>query len=331
MAAKSSKHLINADDLLNESEEEVIETDINEDDYLMLHTPDSHRRGKSIRIGGNESPRVEVTPPSTPTPPERTSTPIPKPHLFPEGPHSTKLEIHIMTEQNPLPHKVMSVLHKCTTKFFQHRHLIHRLVNRAKMLLLNAEPYHTLLQQGYDFQLKKSQLSYKVLPTECETLVDFLLDPENMHFNQPAVENPIPFYEKHTDQYLSQTDISFEFRITPYTKPARVRKFEQGTMTHDAETLGPLIDHLRNSPLTWPTLPDSTQRDQTPLHTPPSRVSLSTCAPPKHHLDTQQQERDRRNRPRPHQRLGPPVTKQFGRSRSSEGRRGNGRGRYLNF
>ncbi len=42
--------------------------------------------------------------------------------------------------------------------------------------LLNAEPYHTLLQQGYDFQLKKSQLSYKVLPTECETLVDFLLE-----------------------------------------------------------------------------------------------------------------------------------------------------------
>ena len=84
MAAKNTKHLINADDLINESEEEVIETDINEDDYLILHTPDSHRRGKSIRIGGSDSPRVEVTPPSTPPPPDRTSTPIPKPPLFPE-------------------------------------------------------------------------------------------------------------------------------------------------------------------------------------------------------------------------------------------------------
>jgi len=332
MASSKPKLLISDDGLLQDSnDDEIIEGDLNDDDYRMLHTPDSQRRGKSIRIGDNNSPNRGSTPPTTPPRPDRTSTPKPRGPEVPEGHHSTKLEIHIMTERNPLPHKVLSVLHKCTTRFYQHRPIIHKLINRAKMLLLNAEPYQTLMTQGYDFQLIKSQLSYKVLPLDQDELIDFLLDPETMHFSHPAHEHPIPFYERHGKQHVSQTDISFEFHINQRVKHVQPRKMDMATMTASADKISNIFDVITRNPIIWPTLHDNSTPQASGVRTPPPRLSLADCAPPRHHLDQQQLDRDRRNRPRPHQRLGPPVARQFKRSRSNEGRRGRGHMRHLDF
>jgi hypothetical protein len=199
------------------------------------------------------------------------------------------------------------------------------------MLLLNAEPYQTLMTQGYDFQLIKSQLSYKVLPLEQDELIDFMQDQETMHFSHPAHEHPILFYEKHGKQHVSQMDISFEFHINQRVKHVHPRKVDMATMTASGDTFNNVFDVIALNPIIWPTLQERPTPQASEIRTPPPRLSLADCAPQRHPLDQQQQDRDRRNRPRPHQRLGPPMARQFGRSRSNEGRRGRGHMRHLDF
>lgn len=72
MASSTTTHLVSAEDLLHDSvDEEVIEADLNDDDYHKLCTLDSQWWGKSIQIGGNDTPQVEATPPSMPPHPPR--------------------------------------------------------------------------------------------------------------------------------------------------------------------------------------------------------------------------------------------------------------------
>ena len=152
-----------------------------------------------------------------------------------------------------------------------------------------------------------------------------------MHFSHPAHEHPIPFYEKHGNQHVSQTDISFEFHINQRVKHVQPRKMDMATMTAGADAFSNVFDVITRNPIIWPTLHDNSTPQASGVRTPPPRLSLADCAPPRHHLDQQQLDRDRRNRPRPHQRLGPPVARQFKRSRSNEGRRGRGHMRHLDF
>ncbi len=47
------------------------------------------------------------------------------------------------------------------------------MLNRARTLILNNEPFHTMINEGYNLELTRPQLSYKILSADGQELLDF--------------------------------------------------------------------------------------------------------------------------------------------------------------
>jgi hypothetical protein len=246
--------------------------------------------------------------------------------------HVTKINVYIHTQVSPGLTKAMTMEHTCIPAFYNYRNHLDELIDRARNALLQQEPYHTLLQAGYNLYLREPQLSYKVLAIEENFLIDFVVDINGMSYDTAHPPLPEPFIETVDNIHFSQTDISFRFKVHALEVPVRPKTTESGTMTFDSALVNPILDQIRDGAKLWGRL--MTQLDE---HTPtnarpnlPTRptVSLSTNndAPPRHHL---QHDSDRIR-----QRLGPPVEHEFGprrqqrdqpdnRSRSSSKESGN--------
>jgi hypothetical protein len=176
-------------------------------------------------------------------------------------------------------------------------------------------------------------LSYKVLAVEENFLIDFMVDINEMSYNGAHQPFPEPFLETTDNTLYSQTDISFRFKVHALEAPVRLKTTETGTMTFDSVLVNPVIDQIRDGAKLWgrlmtqldiptPAAPIAAKAQNRPL------ISLSTNndAPPRHHLQ--------HDSGRIAQRLGPPVTHEFGarsqqrgqpdnRSRSSSKESGN--------
>ena len=312
------------------NEQQVVDAHLldNDDDLSIFggdddefDVPSTPHRGKPIHMDKPSPKDMPKTPPTTPPP---SSSPTMTPAQsglnrfgLPIGPHSTKLEIYIRTTRSLQLMLLKSVTHNCSAGFFNQRQALHKILNRARTLVMQQEPYHTLMEEGYDFQLKKPQLSYKVLAEQEQKLYDVIIDPETMPFNSAACDNPLPFFEQHGKRYVSQTDVSFEFNIETRHTPVRTQTTNQGTSTYDETLLSPIIDSIRIAAPHWPKVQSTSALIAATL-SGPSRITLASAGPPRHPPSTSQQARDRHQRPRPHQRLGPPVPRSFDRSRSRE-------------
>ena len=149
--------------------------DDDDEPTLDIHIPFDHTfdttprsGGKDIRINSPHPTEIPRTPPATP-PRQGTSTSSPptnqessKIHIQ-SGRHYTKLGIYLHTERGPSLTKMIISQHACSPKFYTSTNDLNRIVEKAKFLLMNHEPYHTLLQEGYNFDLIKPQLSYIVM------------------------------------------------------------------------------------------------------------------------------------------------------------------------
>ena len=149
--------------------------DDDDEPTLDIHIPFDHTfdttprsGGKDIRINSPHPTEIPRTPPATP-PRQGTSTSSPptnqessKIHIQ-SGRHYTKLGIYLHTERGPSLTKMIISQHACSPKVYTSTNDLNRIVEKAKFLLMNHEPYHTLLQEGYNFDLIKPQLSYIVV------------------------------------------------------------------------------------------------------------------------------------------------------------------------
>jgi hypothetical protein len=307
-------------------------------DYTFEMTPRS--TGKDLRINSPHPVDMPKTPPATP-PRQRSSAETSSPRAsssrinIPSGRHSTKLGIYLHTDRRPSLTKMITTHYACNPKFFTKTSDLERIVDRARFLLMNQEPYHTLLQEGCNINFVKPQISYKVATLEGNDLIDFVA---SLTTSDSAAKNvnPIPFYEFCDGSNFTQTDVSFLFKVEPNTIKIRPSMHNQSTATYDITTLSPLIDSIRNAA---PTLQAAQRSNQPTIIDTSARptLSLANTAPPRHiimpaatnqeHISKPQTREpsttspERVSRTRPHDRLGPPVPHVFrDRSRSHEDR-----------
>ena len=285
--------------------------------------------GKDIRIDSPHPADMPKTPPATP-PRQGTSSHTPpanpessKIHIT-TGKHYTKLGIYLHTERRPSLTKMIITQHPCSPKFYTNANDLNRIIEKAKFLLMNHEPYFTLLQEGYNFNLVKPQLSYKVMTLDEKELIDFVA---NLNHGAPSStdSNPIPFYEYSEGSNYTQTDVSFLFKIQPKPEPKRPKMVDQSNATCGINTLSPIIDSIFNAA----PLLQAAQQANISQETPPAArpaLSLANTAPPRHIIEPSPPSSQRIPRPRTHDRLGPPVSHDFrDRSRSHDDRHRRGR------
>ena len=309
----------------------LLDEDDDNPETLDLHIPFDHTfegtprsGGKDIRINSPHPAAIPKTPPSTPprqgasanTPPAHSASG--KVHIT-SGRHYTKLGIYLHTDRRPTLTKMIFTQHICNPKFYTNINDLDKIVEKAKFLLMNHEPYHTLLQEGCSFDFIKPQLSYKVVALEENDLIDFVADLNRNGLPADQV-NPIPFYEFTDGNHYTQTDVSFLFRVHK-EKPARKPKMtDQSTATFDISVMTPIIDSVRNAASTIQAA-QQTNSSQPPPSTSRPALSLANTAPPRHIIEPSAASPDRATRPRTQDRLGPPVLHDFrDRSRSHEDR-----------
>lgn len=318
-AAVADAHLLDGDD----DEVEVLTT---EEDYNILNndaTPS--RRGPQTP----PEPRQSKTPP----PALDNSSVVkekPKKLFFANGKHITKLHVYMHTKERRALQKVIESEFPCHPDFFNQRRTLENIIDRARTLLLQQEPYHTLLTEGYNFEIDEAQISYKVLALDENILLDFVVDLAQMNYSKANDFYPLPFFETTNDVRFSQTDISFRFTIPTLVALAKPKMTDRYTMTFDAALVNPIVDHIRSSAKTWSVVasqldtPEQTKPTQT---LPTLTLAGSAAAPPRHHFP---QGSESSSRPALVNRLGPPVPHAFrsrSRSRERSGPRSRGRSR----
>jgi hypothetical protein len=286
-------------------------------DYTFAQTPKS--TGKNLKINSPHPVDMPKTPPATPPRPgasaeSGTSKDTTGKVNVPSGRHYTKLGIYLHTDRRPTLTRILTTHFPCNPRFFTKTRDLDSIVEKAKFLLMNQEPYHTLLQEGCSVTFIKPQLSYKVVAIEENDLIDFVTDLKNCPSHE---HNPVPFYEFSDDSNFTQTDVSFLFRVQPKPHSRKPEMKEQTCETSDIATLTPLIDAIRNAA---PALQAATRHTTpTPTTTPRPALSLANTAPPRHNITPAPTSPERVARPRPHDRLGPPVPHVFrDRSRSHD-------------
>ena len=285
---------------------------VNEDDYRILkETP---RSGKRIRMNSPppRSPASDVDSPST-TPPRRVTSPeriqaLPNDKL--ELKHVCTTNVYIHTDERCQLQKITDAEFTTHPEFYKRKGSLENLVTRARMIIMQQEPFHTMLNQGYDFDLNESQLSYKVYASEDEELVDYIVDLRM--FNKPTgpAQMPKPFYTEKSKCRSSQVDVSFRFHMEQGQQlPKKPLMTSIGTSTFDSELITPIIDHIRFTAVKLsgiighkdtfgpqyvrkgPTTPPPA--DEEPLNPPQRERSTSS------------------SRSRAQDRLGPPIPRQF--------------------
>jgi len=303
------------------------------EDYENMFDNADQPGGKNIRIGQSGQPHTKGTPPTTPPRtshtenPTTTNTIVIPTGTIPAGHHSIKLEIYIHTTRTLTLHKVTSTLYSCTPYYFRQPAQLQRVIERAHQLTLMQEPYHTMLESGYDLTLSKPQLSYKVIALDENRFVDFVPDMASLT-NADFKDNPIPHYEFSEGRNISRTDVSFQFKIPLHEKQVRPAMRHQASITFDHHILSPIIDQFRAQASLWTRAQQLhvTNGQSTHLTNTHPMLTLADAQPPQHNTRPESPPPDRSTRPRTQERLGPPIERRFRtRSRSNERRRGDTR------
>ena len=304
------------------------------DDTLVIHpiydpnlesTPRSS--GKNLRITSPHPTEIPRTPPQTPPRPITTATTT-TPQIkinIPTGPHQTRLSVYLHTDRRPSLTRIITTQHACNPHFYSKPYDLRRIMNAARHILLNQEPYFTMMNEGHSFDLIRPQLSYKVYAIDEHELIDFVTDLDLK--STTTCENPVPFYEFADGNNFTQTDVSFLFRMPPKKPNENPKMCDKGTNTYDAISLTPIIDIIRQAA---PALQATYLYNFKPTNPTPPRptLSLTSSAPPRHLTSTSSTPADTASRSRPHDRLGPPVVHDFRtRSRSHERYRSHERSR----
>ena len=117
--------------------EELLDFDGNDvivnDNYDAMVEPPEHVGGKNIRL---DSPHPKELPKNPATPPDMIT---PESHLLHR---QTRLEVYIQKYRNSALNKALSTQYSCGP-FGD----LSKLVARAKLLLMQQKPYHSLLQE----------------------------------------------------------------------------------------------------------------------------------------------------------------------------------------
>ncbi|EFX60346.1 hypothetical protein DAPPUDRAFT_277962 [Daphnia pulex] len=234
--------------------------------------------GKSIRIDQPPTDLLDI--PSSPTDSNIIMEEVSQNTAVPDGKHASKLQV-------------------LTT-----------MLNRARTLILNNEPFHTMINEGYNLELTKPQLSYKILSADGQDLLDFEVNPNDMSMDPTQNQNQIPFFELEENKNVTQTDISYHFSIKPLTQRPKTEMKHQSTHMTDASIMNPIIDSIKQSA---PALVNSSLVDKqyqarsittNTIRTP----SLSSSAPPRHGPGPSPRDlQAKAQRSRPQDRLGPPI------------------------
>ena len=290
-----------------ENDDDGVTVTANEDDYKLLESGDG---AEANNEPGQHSPLPSTT--------LRTNlhSPIPfRPIPRTLHSHISKINVYIHTTHNPALSKVASLEHACAQTFFNHRQRLEDIIEKARLCILQQEPYFTLINAGYNLYLRDPQVSYKVLAIDDNFLIDFVVDVKAMTYNKAQLPLPEPFYETKGDTLWSQTDVSFKFKVHNLEIPTRPQTRTTATMTYDAAFLSPLIDNMRTSAEAWTAsinqsgLPISTTSNDKPIKKMTQLPKLDDDVPPRHHLASTSSGSSDGHLLR--ERLGPPVGRSF--------------------
>ena len=304
------------------------------DDTLVINTVYDHNlestprsSGKNLRITSPHPSEIPRTPPQTPPRPITTATTTTSQIKIniPTGPHLTRLGIYLHTDRRPSLIKIITTQQACNPHFYSKPDDLRRLMNAARHVLMNQEPYFTMMNEGHSFDLIRPQLSYKVYAIDEHELIDFVTDLDLK--STTTCDNPVPFYEFADGKNYTQTDVSFLFRMPPTKPEMKPTLCDKSTATYDAISLTPIIDIIRQAAPALQATYHNNFKPATPMPSKPT-LSLTDSAPPRHPTSTTPTQTDTAPRSRPHDRLGPPVAHDFRtRSRSRERYRSHERSR----
>ena len=221
--------------------------------------------------------------------------------------------VYIHTDEPCQLQKVTDAEFSTHPDFYKRKASLDNLVTRARMIIMQQEPYHTLLTQGYDFELSQPQLSYKVYASEDDELVDFIVDLKTFHKASGPLQMPKPHYTGDNKRQNSHIDVSFKFGLEqsqhlqrPINKP--VTK-SASTSTFDSELITPIIDHIR---FTAVKLSGIIGHKDT--FGPPLVRKGPTTPPPLANDEPEDRQRDRSpsaSRSRTRDSIGPPIQREF--------------------
>ena len=301
-------HLLDAND-------DEFTLDTTEDDYRILkETP---RSGKRIRMNSPppRSPASETESPSS-TPPRRIPSPSRIQALAMDKSdlkHICVTNVYIHTDERCQLQKVTDAEFSTHPEFYKRKASLDNLVTRARMIIMQQEPYHTLLTQGYDFELSQPQLSYKVYASEDDELVDFIVDLKTFHKASGPHQMPKPHYTGDDKRQNSHIDVSFKFGMEQgqhlQRLPNKPVMKSASTSTFDSELITPIIDHIR---FTAVKLSGIIGHKDT---FGPNLIRKGpTTPPPPDHEAPEDRQRDRSSsasRSRTRDRLGPPIQREF--------------------
>ena len=308
MASSSTHRVSDVPDANLLDDDFEFELDQSECAALNAQTP---RAGKKIRMNSPppRSPASSSTGPESPsrTPPRDLDTSRDRANK-PEAPASAQItcrtEISIRTDDICIDQLIVKAEYKSDSSFNVFRSALENLIKRAEMTLMSQEPFHTLLYQGYTFNISQPQLSYKAT----DASGDFVhsVDIDKLTSGRNRTPQPIIKYEGTRKAYAS-VDISFRFHIQPFSGTRKSKLVSQGTNTYDSAALNPIIDQIREHA---PEMDNLRRNDQTGSKPMTSQVQVIHEQPaPKRPRSPSGQ--------RPHDRLGPPVQHNFKRRQRS--------------
>ena len=291
-----------------ENDDDGVTVTANDEDYKLLESGDGmepdHESGKRSPL-----PSASFHP--------TTHSPIPfRPLPRSTITHISKINVYIHTSNNPALSKVTSIEYPSPQGFYNHRQRLEEIMDKARICILQQEPYNTLINAGYNLYLRDPQVSYKVLAIDDNFLIDFVVDVGTMSYTKPQPPLPEPFYETKGDTIWSQTDVSFRFKVHNLETPVRPQTRTTATMTHDSAFVSPLIDTLRKSAGAWAASLEQLEANQHSSSTndksrtrPTPLPKLDDDAPPRHHLASTSSGSSDGHLLR--ERLGPPVGRSF--------------------
>jgi hypothetical protein len=293
-------------------------------DNLGAQTP---RTGKKIRMNSPppRSPSSSSNLSSRTTSPHRTPPRhLPNPESSSRISCQTNILIH--TNEKCSLQLITTASYKTDLYFHTLKSAMDNLITRAEMTLMQQEPFHTLLSQGYTFNISQPQLSYKTKDLAADEIMDYIVDMSKLTSGRNRTAIPHLTTTSGNTQ-IANVDISFKFHVQPFTGVRKSRLADQATNTYDAASINPIIDLIRDKASSLTSL----QR---------SEHSLGTKISPRLPQPKTQPTASKRPRSpsavRPHDRLGPPVPHAFNRRQRSrdgfrkriQGPRGHGRGRH---
>jgi len=105
--------------------------------------------------------------------------------------------------------------YKSDSSFNIFRSALENLIKRAEMTLMRQEPFHTLLYQGYTFNISQPQLSYKSTD-ETGEVFEYMVDLNKLTSSRNQTAKPLIKTDSAKKAYAS-VDISFRFHIQPFS------------------------------------------------------------------------------------------------------------------